>query len=222
MERLTNHLGGTTRTGTFVTEDQPVRSCTLRCGPWEGHDRRRVPVQDSGPERWCSCKIPRVGIQFRPPMSPPVAVSHRTRRSHRGMEFATSTASRGRCRHPSSRSTSSPRATGCSSPITSPRHRRLPGRHHRHQAVGSGTDLARAPPARRSLFGSLTIPSSSSPYRLRPTGTPLRVTVTVSPADRNQFIVNIGDAPGAEYQRADEADQLEQGSGQPAIRQARD
>jgi GntR family transcriptional regulator len=31
------------------------------------------------------------------------------------------------------------------------------------------------------------------------TGTPLRVTVTVRPADRNQFIVNVGDVPDAEY-----------------------
>jgi GntR family transcriptional regulator len=32
------------------------------------------------------------------------------------------------------------------------------------------------------------------------TGTPLRVTVTVWPADRNQFIVNAGDVPEPEYQ----------------------
>jgi GntR family transcriptional regulator len=31
------------------------------------------------------------------------------------------------------------------------------------------------------------------------TGTPLRVTVTVWPADRNQFIVNVGDVPNPEY-----------------------
>jgi GntR family transcriptional regulator len=31
------------------------------------------------------------------------------------------------------------------------------------------------------------------------TGTPLRVTVTVWPADRNQFIINVGDVPGPEY-----------------------
>lgn len=31
------------------------------------------------------------------------------------------------------------------------------------------------------------------------TGTPLRVTVTVRPADRNQFIINVGDVPGPEY-----------------------
>ena len=30
------------------------------------------------------------------------------------------------------------------------------------------------------------------------TGTPLRVTVTVFPADRNQFIVNVGDVPDLE------------------------
>ena len=42
------------------------------------------------------------------------------------------------------------------------------------------------------------------------TGTPLRVTVTVWPADRNQFIVNVGDVPDPEYLQADEADQIEQ------------
>jgi GntR family transcriptional regulator len=44
------------------------------------------------------------------------------------------------------------------------------------------------------------------------TGAPLRVTVTVFPADRNQFIVNIGDVPDPEYLQADEADQIEQAS----------
>ena len=44
------------------------------------------------------------------------------------------------------------------------------------------------------------------------TGTPLRVTATVFPADRNQFIVNIGDVPDPEYLQADEADQIEQAS----------
>jgi GntR family transcriptional regulator len=44
------------------------------------------------------------------------------------------------------------------------------------------------------------------------TGTPMRVTVTVFPADRNQFIVNIGDVPDPEYLQADEADQIEQAS----------
>lgn len=44
------------------------------------------------------------------------------------------------------------------------------------------------------------------------TGKSLRVTVTVWPADRNQFIVNIGDVPGPEYLQADEADQQEQAS----------
>jgi GntR family transcriptional regulator len=39
------------------------------------------------------------------------------------------------------------------------------------------------------------------------TGTPLRVTVTVFPADRNQFIVNIGEVPDPEYLLADEAEQ---------------
>lgn len=42
--------------------------------------------------------------------------------------------------------------------------------------------------------------------------TPLRVTVTVFPADRNQFIVNIGDVPDPEYLQADEADPQEQAS----------
>jgi GntR family transcriptional regulator len=32
------------------------------------------------------------------------------------------------------------------------------------------------------------------------TGTPMRVTVTVFPADRNQFIVNVGDVPTPQYQ----------------------
>ncbi|SRR5712691_648848 len=36
------------------------------------------------------------------------------------------------------------------------------------------------------------------------TGTPTRVTVTVFPADRNQFIVNVGDPPDPEYTRASE------------------
>jgi GntR family transcriptional regulator len=36
------------------------------------------------------------------------------------------------------------------------------------------------------------------------TGTPLRVTVTVWPADRNQFIVNVGEVPGPEYNQADQ------------------
>lgn len=47
------------------------------------------------------------------------------------------------------------------------------------------------------------------------TNTPLRVTVTVYPADRNQFIVNVGDVPDPEYLQADETDeddQLEQAS----------
>lgn len=44
------------------------------------------------------------------------------------------------------------------------------------------------------------------------TGTPLRVTVTVFPADRNQFIVNVGEVPDPKYDQADEADQLEQAS----------
>ena len=44
------------------------------------------------------------------------------------------------------------------------------------------------------------------------TGTPLRVTVTVFPADRNQFIVNIGEVPDPEYLLADEADQQTQAS----------
>lgn len=42
------------------------------------------------------------------------------------------------------------------------------------------------------------------------TGTPLRVTVTVWPADRNQFIVNIGDVPGPEYLQADKTDETDQ------------
>jgi GntR family transcriptional regulator len=44
------------------------------------------------------------------------------------------------------------------------------------------------------------------------TGTPLRVTVTVFPADRNQFIVNVGDVPDPEYLRADEADEQAEAS----------
>jgi GntR family transcriptional regulator len=32
------------------------------------------------------------------------------------------------------------------------------------------------------------------------TGTPLRVTVTVYPADRNQFIANFGEVPDPEYE----------------------
>ena len=35
------------------------------------------------------------------------------------------------------------------------------------------------------------------------TGTPLRVTVTVRPADRNQFIINVGDVPDPEYRDDD-------------------
>jgi GntR family transcriptional regulator len=42
--------------------------------------------------------------------------------------------------------------------------------------------------------------------------TPLRVTVTVFPADRNQFIVNVGDVPDPEYLQTDEVDQLDQAS----------
>jgi GntR family transcriptional regulator len=42
------------------------------------------------------------------------------------------------------------------------------------------------------------------------TGTPLRVTVTVWPADRNQFIVNVGEVPEPEYNQADQADQADQ------------
>ncbi len=37
------------------------------------------------------------------------------------------------------------------------------------------------------------------------TGTPLRVTVTVFPADRNQFIINVGEIPPPEYASTDEA-----------------
>jgi GntR family transcriptional regulator len=42
------------------------------------------------------------------------------------------------------------------------------------------------------------------------TGTPLRVTVTVFPIDRNQFIVNVGDVPDPSYEAdgADEAGEL--------------
>jgi GntR family transcriptional regulator len=43
------------------------------------------------------------------------------------------------------------------------------------------------------------------------TGTPLRVTVTIFPADRNQFIFNVGDVPDPEYS-ADRADPREQSS----------
>jgi GntR family transcriptional regulator len=42
------------------------------------------------------------------------------------------------------------------------------------------------------------------------TETPLRVTVTVWPADRNQFIVNIGDVPDPEYLLADEVEQADE------------
>lgn len=35
------------------------------------------------------------------------------------------------------------------------------------------------------------------------TGAPLRVTVTVWPADRNQFIVDIGDVPNTNYEYDD-------------------
>ena len=41
------------------------------------------------------------------------------------------------------------------------------------------------------------------PDRLRPAGTPLRVTVTVFPADRNQFIVNVGNVPDPQYDQAE-------------------
>jgi GntR family transcriptional regulator len=44
------------------------------------------------------------------------------------------------------------------------------------------------------------------------TGTPLRVTVTVFPADRNQFIVNVGEVPDPEYLRVDEAEELAEAS----------
>jgi GntR family transcriptional regulator len=44
------------------------------------------------------------------------------------------------------------------------------------------------------------------------TGTPLRVTVTVWPVDRNQFIVNIGDVPGPEYYQDDEDSQADEAS----------
>jgi GntR family transcriptional regulator len=39
------------------------------------------------------------------------------------------------------------------------------------------------------------------------TATPLRVTVTVFPSDRNQFIINVGEVPPPEYASADEADE---------------
>lgn len=39
------------------------------------------------------------------------------------------------------------------------------------------------------------------------TGKPLRVTVTVWPADRNQFIVNVGDVPAPEYRADDPGDE---------------
>jgi len=38
------------------------------------------------------------------------------------------------------------------------------------------------------------------------TGTPIRVTVTVWPADRNQFIVNVGEVPDPEYWLGDSSD----------------
>jgi GntR family transcriptional regulator len=44
------------------------------------------------------------------------------------------------------------------------------------------------------------------------TGTPLRVTVTVFPADRNQFISSVGKVPVPEYEQADSADPQEQAS----------
>jgi GntR family transcriptional regulator len=44
------------------------------------------------------------------------------------------------------------------------------------------------------------------------TGTPLRVTVTVFPTDRNQFIINVGDVPDPEYIQADQASEREQAS----------
>jgi GntR family transcriptional regulator len=42
------------------------------------------------------------------------------------------------------------------------------------------------------------------------TRTPLRVTVTVWPADRNQFIVDVGEVPEPEYAQDDEDDQFEE------------
>jgi GntR family transcriptional regulator len=43
-------------------------------------------------------------------------------------------------------------------------------------------------------------------------GTPMRVTVTVHPADRNQFIVNAGDVPDPEYLQATPVEPTEQAS----------
>jgi GntR family transcriptional regulator len=42
------------------------------------------------------------------------------------------------------------------------------------------------------------------------TQTPLRVTVTVFPADRNQFIVNVGEVPDPEYLQEDESDEADE------------
>jgi GntR family transcriptional regulator len=44
------------------------------------------------------------------------------------------------------------------------------------------------------------------------TGTPLRVTVTVFPTDRNQFIIDVGDVPSPEYNQADQAEPQERAS----------
>jgi GntR family transcriptional regulator len=63
--------------------------------------------------------------------------------------------------------------------------------------------MARAPDSNEQSFfgpGHNAIVFETFRIGFDQTGSPLRVTVTVWPADRNQFIVRIGDVPGLQYE----------------------
>lgn len=66
---------------------------------------------------------------------------------------------------------------------------------------------ARTPDSNEQSF--FRIPHDSTVFEIfrtgfDQTGTPMRVTVTVFPADRNQFIVNVGDVPDPQYDQPTE------------------
>jgi GntR family transcriptional regulator len=76
---------------------------------------------------------------------------------------------------------------------------------------------ARRPDANEQTFFGLAFDASvfeNFRTAFDQTGTPLRVTVTVFPADRNQFIINVGDVPDPEYS-ANRAD-LSERTSEPA------
>jgi GntR family transcriptional regulator len=76
---------------------------------------------------------------------------------------------------------------------------------------------ARGPDANEQAF--FTVSHDASVFEIfrtafDETGTPLRVTVTVFPADRNQFTISVGRVPPPEYYQANPADPQEPASAQ--------